>query len=490
MIRWLQSRSIRTYAILFIMALVVLLGVINWLAYQKMDSTRQQIETRHQLAARAEIAKAVLSMQQNMVNSTQLFVESDETHQQLYDASYYAYWRDERVLNGSLLPKTVNAVALYDRHGKILDRATSADIPEVIKDMPALWVRNVNGRLHGYLVRQLYDGYSRTQRSGYALIRFDLMPVLREAMPFYNVATHDFKVAVPPDKLVTMDGLIADIQYAVTSNPDLDLLFATIARTLLGMLVVLVALSLVVYWLMMRYMATPLVNLSRHIRVLGDHSSREDAPQFEQPLYVIELENLRRSLNGYQHRLDKMHRRIDDKNQALWSMAHKDGLTGAFNRMAYDEDVAALEKLARTRAISVTLLLIDCDKFKLINDTYGHQVGDEVLITIVKLIQACLRGNDKLYRIGGDEFVVLLTEADADYGVAVGQRCLQAVADCDTRLLTMTDPLSVSIGIAYAVSIPAEGIVAIHKCADKAMYRAKQQSQPKLVVEQVPSMNS
>lgn len=491
MMRWLQSRSIKTYVILFITMLVILLSAISWLAYQKMDRARQQIEERHQLAARAEIAKALLSMRQNMVSSTQLFVESDETHQQLYDARYYAYWRDGRALNGSLLPKTVTAMALYDRHGKILDRATSADIPEVVKDMPALWMRNYNGKLYGYLVRQLYDGYSRSQRSGYALIRFDLVSVLRDAMPFYTVDPRDFKVVIAENKIVTMDDIMADIQYRVTRNPDLDLLFTTTAQTLLEMLVGLVALSLLVYWLVMRYMATPLVNLSRHIRVLGDHHSREDAPQFEQSLYVIELENLRSSINGYQRQLDKMHRRIDDKNQALWSMAHKDGLTGAFNRMAYDEDVAALENRAQTSPISITLLLIDCDKFKFINDTYGHQVGDEVLIIIVKLIQACLRSNDKLYRIGGDEFIVLLTDTDADYGVAVGQRCLQAVADCDTHLLAaMVAPLSVSIGIAHAESIPVEGVVVIHKQADKAMYRAKQQTKPKLVVVQASSMNS
>ena len=480
--RWLQSRSIKTHVILFITLLVAVLSAINWLAYQKMEVAHQQINARHQLAAKAEVAKALLAMQQNLVSASQRFVENDETHQQLYDASYYVYWRDVRVLSSGLLPATVNAVGLYDRHGKILVRAASADIPEVINGMPALWMRNYNGKLYGYFVRQLHDGYSRAQRSGYALMRFDLVAVLREAMPFYNVEARDFKINIAPNKLVTMDELSSNIDYRVANDPDMDVLFNTVVRTLQEMLGVLVLLSLAVYWLVMRYMATPLANLSQHIGVLGDHHSREDAPQFEQPLYVTELENLRRSLNGYQHQLDKMHRRIDDKNKALWTMAHKDGLTGAFNRMAYDEDVAVLESCAKTSLISITLLLIDCDKFKNINDTYGHQVGDEVLITIVKLIQGCLRSNDKLYRIGGDEFVVLLTETDVDYGVGVGRRCLQVVADCDTRVLAMLEPLSVSIGIAHAQPIPTEGVAVVHKQADKAMYHAKQQKEPKLVV--------
>jgi diguanylate cyclase (GGDEF)-like protein len=252
-------------------------------------------------------------------------------------------------------------------------------------------------------------------------------------------------------------------------------------------LCILLFLSLGVYLLVMRYMATPLVHLARHIRLLGDHHSREDAPQFEEPLYVRELDELRFSLNTYQQQLDGMHRRIEDKNKALWDMAHRDGLTGAYNRLAYDEEFIALHELAKSKLISTTLLLIDCDKFKFINDTYGHHVGDEILIALVKLVQKCLRTDDKLYRIGGDEFVVLLTEYNSTYGVTVAQRILQSVAEYETLQLGMHEPMVVSIGIAHAATISSDVLMSLHKQADKAMYRAKQQGSQKLVVYE-PSM--
>lgn len=479
---WFQSHSIKTHVIVFIMMLSVLLSAVNWLAYEKMAAVRTKIQEQHVLAAKAELAKALLSVQPFMTNAMQPFVDSDETHQQLYDASYYEYWRDRRALNSGLLPAAVNAIALYDRHGKVLAPAASDDIPNAIKGFPALWISQHDGKAYGYLVRPLYDGYSNTQRSGYVLIRFDFMAVLREVLPFYDVNTRDFGIDLAPNQGVMMSKMIDHIHFRPSDNPDVDMLFKVMQQTQFGVLWVLLFLSLGVYLLVMRFMATPLVNLARHIHILGGHHSREDAPQFEQPLYVLELDELRRSLNAYQQQLDSMHRRIDDKNNTLWEMAHRDGLTGAYNRLAYDAEFIALHESAKSQLIPTMLLLIDCDKFKHINDTYGHQVGDGILVVLVKLIQKCLRTDDKLFRIGGDEFVVLLTENNADYGVAVAQRILQAVAEFDTNKLGMREPMVVSIGIAHAVTINSDVLTSLHKQADKAMYRAKQQASQKLVV--------
>ncbi|BBO99798.1 sensor domain-containing diguanylate cyclase [Sulfuriferula nivalis] len=479
---WFQSHSIKTHVILFILLLSVLLSVVNLLAYEKMADVREKIQQQHALAAKAELAKALLSIQPFMTAAIQKFVDSDETHQQLFDTSFYEYWRDGRALSSGLLPTMVDEIALYDRHGKVLASAASNDIPDELPATPSLWIRLHDGRTYGYLVRPLYDGYSKTQLSGYALVRFDFMAALREVLPFYDVSTRDFGFDLIPDHVVTMGDMVAHIHFRPSDNPDVDMLFKVMQQTQFGVLWILLFLSLGVYLMVMRYMATPLVHLARHIRVLGDHHSREDAPKFEDPLYVLELDELRCSLNTYQQQLDGMHRRIDDKNKALWDMAHRDGLTGAYNRLAYDEEFIALHELAKSQLISTTLLLIDCDKFKHINDTYGHHVGDEVLITLVKLIQKCLRNDDRLYRIGGDEFVVLLTEHNSIYGVTVAQRIVQAAAEYETHKLGMHEPMVVSIGIAHAATINSDVLMSLHKQADKAMYRAKQQASQKLVV--------
>jgi diguanylate cyclase (GGDEF)-like protein len=484
---WFQSHSIKTHVILFIMLLSVLLSFVNLLAYAKMAAVRESIQQQHALAAKAELAKALLAVQPFMTTAVQKFVDSDETHQQLFETGFYEYWRDGRALSSGLLPTVVDEVALYDRHGKVLAPAASNDIPDNLPATSVLWIRQHNGKTYGYLVRPLYDGYSKTQRSGYVLVRFDFMAALREVLPFYDVSARDFGFDLIPDHIVTMGDMVAHIHFRPSDNPDVVMLFKVMQQTQFGVLCILLFLSLGVYLLVMRYMATPLVHLARHIRLLGDHHSREDAPQFEEPLYVRELDELRFSLNTYQQQLDGMHRRIEDKNKALWDMAHRDGLTGAYNRLAYDEEFIALHELAKSKLISTTLLLIDCDKFKFINDTYGHHVGDEILIALVKLVQKCLRTDDKLYRIGGDEFVVLLTEYNSTYGVTVAQRILQSVAEYETLQLGMHEPMVVSIGIAHAATISSDVLMSLHKQADKAMYRAKQQGSQKLVVYE-PSM--
>lgn len=479
---WLRSHSIKAHVIVFIMMLVMLFGLVNVIATNKISAVRHAIDIRHQLAAKAEVAKALLTMQQNMLIATNKFIDSDETHQQLYDAGYYGYWRDIRALQSGMLPATVTAIELYDRHGNALARPAGSDMPNRVQGLPALWMGNHGGRIYAYLLRSIYDGYSKTQRSGYVLIRFDFIAALRETMPFLDVSMQGLSADIAPNEHLTMGETVSRLRYQVNASPDVDALFAVMQTTQYQVLAVLLSLSFLLYIVVMRFVARPLANLSTHIHLLRDHPKSHDAPEFNQHLYVIELENVRRSLNNYQHQLDGMHRRIEDKNQALWTMAHKDGLTGAYNRLGYDEDIASLVNAVVLQPVAVSLMLIDCDKFKAINDSHGHQVGDEVLITLVKLIQSCLRAADKLYRIGGDEFVVVLTNTDAEYSEALGQRFLAAVAECDLHWLALSEPLTISIGIAHALVGDAQTLTYLHKCADQSMYQAKQQTAPKLVV--------
>jgi diguanylate cyclase (GGDEF)-like protein len=156
--------------------------------------------------------------------------------------------------------------------------------------------------------------------------------------------------------------------------------------------------------------------------------------------------------------------------EAMFRAFH-DSLTGLASRALFlDRLDLALVQAARTKT-NVTLLYIDLDRFKLVNDTFGHGAGDDVLVEVATRTRSCLRASDTAARFGGDEFVVLLHDTRADDATIVAQRIMTAVrvpiTTGDMALLT-----EVSIGIATSES-GAIGAVELLRNADIAMYEAK-----------------
>jgi diguanylate cyclase (GGDEF)-like protein len=156
-----------------------------------------------------------------------------------------------------------------------------------------------------------------------------------------------------------------------------------------------------------------------------------------------------------------------------------DSLTGVYNRRYIDRRLIEEIGRARRQAYRVSCMYIDLDHFKQVNDTHGHQAGDEVLREVATRIKAEMRMSDALGRIGGEEFVVLLIDSDLESSIAVAQRIREGIAGTPFQLSSgATIPLSVSIGVAtlddferdHAIEGVAHELVA-H--ADSALYRAK-----------------
>jgi len=157
--------------------------------------------------------------------------------------------------------------------------------------------------------------------------------------------------------------------------------------------------------------------------------------------------------------------------KALQEMARRDSLTGLPNRRHFDERLAeSLRRFARTGP-AVTLMFIDLDGFKKINDELGHEAGDILLIEVARRLGACVRGTDLVFRLGGDEFTVLLEEAgDAEALQALCKRIVDALSQA--HLLGGHEAVATpSIGVACA--LPGESADALCRRADQAMYEAK-----------------
>ena len=152
--------------------------------------------------------------------------------------------------------------------------------------------------------------------------------------------------------------------------------------------------------------------------------------------------------------------------------AQTDPLTGVLNRRSFVERLEAACIRARARGLPIALLFIDLDHFKLINDSFGHQAGDACLRAIIEPIHAELRQSDVIGRYGGEEFIVLLSSADAAAALPIAQRILDRVAS--VRVAGFGNPIgfTASIGIAASDTLGVWGEHLIAR-ADAAVYLAK-----------------
>ncbi len=168
--------------------------------------------------------------------------------------------------------------------------------------------------------------------------------------------------------------------------------------------------------------------------------------------------------------------------EKIEEMALHDALTGLPNRRGLSERIVAATTAARHDGASYALLLVDLDRFRQINDSLGHDVGDRVLQTVAERITGCLRGGDLLARLGGDQFAVLVQPADASAAEVTARRVLKVVAQpttVDGSVFTLT----CSIGMAMAPSMGsrlddlvrnAETAMRAVKAAGRAHFRLHQ----------------
>lgn len=151
--------------------------------------------------------------------------------------------------------------------------------------------------------------------------------------------------------------------------------------------------------------------------------------------------------------------------------AHKDPLTGVNNRSTLEESLNREVKLAQRYDRKLSLIILDIDNFKIINDSYGHAAGDSVLKTIAELTQSCVRSTDILYRYGGEEFVVLLSNTDLTGAQLLAERIRQSIANATVSVEDTTVKISASLGVAELRS--NEMNATFFTRADKALYQAK-----------------
>jgi diguanylate cyclase (GGDEF)-like protein len=168
------------------------------------------------------------------------------------------------------------------------------------------------------------------------------------------------------------------------------------------------------------------------------------------------------------------HDAIDEVfQQKMYEAALRDSLTKAYNKRYMLERLGAELAYSRRHKTDLTLLLIDLDHFKKVNDTYGHPCGDAVLQKVSAVMQASVRAEDILARYGGEEFAIICRNSNLAAASIVGERVRRNVENASVEWNAIKLKVTISIGIAAALGPIAESTSSLIAEADKALYAAK-----------------
>lgn len=180
--------------------------------------------------------------------------------------------------------------------------------------------------------------------------------------------------------------------------------------------------------------------------------------------------------SAYQDITSRKNREALLKNQAT-----RDPLTSLYNRRYFEDEVSKQILKAKTDRTPFSVLMIDADKFKNVNDTYGHKVGDKVLIELASTSERALRDKDIVARYGGEEFVVFLPGISAEQARGVADRLRESIAS----VVVYSDenqPVTFTVSIGVSSFEISDNIDTLIKTADEALYRAKQNGRNRVEV--------
>jgi diguanylate cyclase (GGDEF)-like protein len=176
------------------------------------------------------------------------------------------------------------------------------------------------------------------------------------------------------------------------------------------------------------------------------------------------------------------------KYEVLRAQITRDGLTGVYNRAFFDETIDMLLARSRRSGSPVTLMMLDLDHFKQVNDTYGHRAGDQVLRAAAAMVSATSRASDLVCRYGGEEFAVLLPDTDLERGIRLAERiCQELPAALAVQGARWSErPVTATIGLS---SFPGEAASAeeLILLADSRLYTGKDQGRACVVPRQASS---
>lgn len=476
-----------------VLAGLLAFGLLANTMLSKMELIKTAVQQDNHHAAQQEMKKAIGAVFKVADKLGSELTTWDEVHQQLASPIYYAYWR-LRLVHSEQFPGYVKSVELYGPDAKSLIKDRYMEMPAQVPHKRRYLSFGCTGICGGVGTGKMKDQLfiywfvpieardATGNLAGYVGLKIDFMEALHTLNQFLytDMDSIELNTKVSDDD-IDPDNIMSVLHFHAMGNPASSQLEKTVVNTLKQAAVLVIVVMFIFYAIVVFLFSSPLRRLEQYIDAMRLGKPEAPEAKLDKSLPILEMEKLRRSIDCYQEELNEVHARLDRQNEELWIQAHKDPLTGAYNRRAFDKDWRELQNVLKDQRMNISFMLFDCDFFKVINDTYGHDAGDLVIKGLAKTLKSVLRKGDKLYRMGGDEFATVLINSDATQAETIANRCLEAVRNYPFAETGVKEPIKLSVGISQLDGSSAASICDLPKQADLAMYRAKGTARQKIV---------
>jgi diguanylate cyclase (GGDEF)-like protein len=482
--------SISLFTAFFVSLFLILLFIFGRVTFQQIDQLDRKFHQTNQARAEAEIDRA-LDLSIDIVRRRTLqLAEWEEVRQQLNNPSLYSYWYRHRSKNNNLISSYIIDVALYNSQGGMLNQIDTALLPGRIDPEADREYIEMDQFEPLLVVIEPVREQAQNTILGYVATLSRIVPLFQANGQFNLVNAATINPTLQPIDRIDAQDIKSLIRYQLNSDEYTDALRQVMTETLLRLASLAGILSLIIFPLAARIMSRPIRQISQHIDALKLRPREPVDHAFQQPLLIQELDKIRQSLNDYHNQLSQVSSTLNEKSRQLRDLTHHDSLTGARSRGAFDKYWNEINDVFKDGRGRVSMILFDVDHFRAINDTYGHEVGDEVLITLSQLIKGILPSRDQLFRLGGDEFSVMLIGCHPRKAMQIAKQIHLAVSRYPFGELGIKEPVRLSIGIAHSRPADATSLASLQLHANTAIFHAKRPGQPNIVMFSEQMMES
>lgn len=481
----IKPRSANFFARLFVGIGLVIFIIMNLIFYYKSNEIKLNVEQQSQLAVKTEIMTGVSTTLKHLDTLVNDISNWDEVRQQLTDSSYYFYWRDQNLKQSAYFQSYYDQVELYYPNGKRASGTSKGSNKEkdflpiqidgLSKDYLLLDAQNI---VHLLQFKPIITSDTQ-QLIGYIGISSQFLSAFFAHTQLFFTQKNSVQfdgAQFNKQSRLRIEQITEALLFSPIENPINTYLWQLIISFMTQTTVIILLLASIFFWLFTQLIQRPLGSVIRYLHQLKAHP--EQLQTSEQVSYPVkEFSEINQSIYQFHQELYLTQEQLNQQNALLWTQSRRDGLTNVFNRRAFDE--AWLDASTHKHTL-FAFILFDCDFFKALNDSYGHDIGDAVIRITAETIRDNLPNQLSVYRIGGDEFVVMVEGKHAMQIKEMVQHCLTALLEYPFHQIDIREKISFSVGISMISPDVDYPITDLPRQADIAMYKAKQSHQDKI----------
>ncbi|WP_234968953.1 bifunctional diguanylate cyclase/phosphodiesterase [Thiomicrospira sp. ALE5] len=445
--------------------------------YSSAQSIKTQTTEQIELLSEHEVRQYLSQFVEQARTNAAAMAEWDEVHQQLNQSRYYFFWRNQRVTNSPYWRNYFNDFELYSAKGSLLfmkgpNDPVSPYLAEQIADpMSVFQFDRDDIHLRIFLPVMQRNG---SEVSGYIGLSFNFMKWLQQRQQFQYIDKASLHPAsVVEGDLVASNYVLASpgeyLTYQTITSPVDNLLWALIQDFIFYVLVYAVVVAILFVAFFRFSLINPLFHLTQYLAELKKRPNAMIRPN--RHYLVAEFEQLQESLFKYNQALHITKQELRDQHNYYSKQTRIDALSGLLNRFAFDELMQELAESSHSNNRTVGFILVDCDYFKAINDTYGLEVGDRVIQMAAQTMTDTLPDHATIFRMGGDEFAAILNIDTAESLKSMAATLLETLNRQPFKELGIQERVSFSVGL--SISAQVQTLQHLLKNADIALYQAK-----------------